>query len=566
MDEVKPERNGSDGGGVGALKTELAMHLDNSPLAAIRWDSGFRLVQWSPQAERMFGWRAEELLGKGFGEWRFVYGEDLEAVNEIAERLLSGAETRNVYENRNFTKDGRVLECQWHNSVLLDEDGKLSSVFSLVQDVTPEREAEREVRRLNAELEERVRVRTAELGVVQSAVDQVRESVLITDADLVPPGPRIEYVNSYFCEVTGYTPGEVLGDSPRVLQGEQTDRAVLDELKSCLMENRKFSGETVNYKKDGTPYIVEWTVTPVMGDNGEAEHYVSIQRDLTEKRRAERELNRHREQLAHIARVNMMGEMATALAHEVNQPLTAITNYLGVVTDQLRGDGVPQEEMVRVLDRVQREAIRAGSVIRQLRRFVKKGELEPVPVDLGALVRGAIGLVGLEAKERGVGLDLSVEPDLPAVMGDAVQIEQVVLNVVRNAIEAVADLDEARRLVRLSVRAETGSTTGGGVPGTGRQTVVPTSGEDDPGRRAAQAALGSAGAGVWVEDEGPGLDDKAKRWVFEPYATTREEGMGMGLPISYSIAESYGGRLWAEDRRDGKPGAVFRLWLPAYKG
>ncbi|MEM6392133.1 MAG: PAS domain S-box protein [Planctomycetota bacterium] len=561
MDDVK----GFSGGGAGGLQTQLAMHLDNSPLAAIRWDSGFRLVQWSPQAERMFGWKADELLGKGFGEWRFVHDDDLEAVNAIAEELLSGAESRNVYENRNYTRDGRVLECQWHNSVLLDEAGRLSSVFSLVQDVTPEREAEREVRRLNAELEERVRVRTAELGVVQSAVDQVRESVLITDADLVPPGPRIEYVNSYFCEITGYAPGEVLGHSPRLLQGKDTDRAVLDDLKACLIRNQKFSGETTNYKKDRTPYIVEWTVTPVLGEDGRAKHYVSIQRDLTEKRRAERELNRHREQLAHIARVNMMGEMATSLAHEVNQPLTAITNYLGVITDQLRGDGVSNEEVVQVLERVQREAIRAGSVIRQLRRFVKKGEPEPVPVDLGALVRGAIGLVGVEAKERRVRLVLRVDKALPEVMGDPVQIEQVVLNVVRNAIEAVAELGEDRREVTLRVKAETGSTSGGGVPGTGRQTVVPTAG-DDPGKQAAQAALGSTGAGVWVEDHGPGLDDKAKRWVFEPYATTRDEGMGMGLPISYSIAESYGGRLWAEDRRDGKPGAVFRLWLPAYKG
>lgn len=649
---------GSTAAGQRGFPDKLDLHLENSPLGVVGWDKDFRLSQWSPRAEQVFGWKAEELLGKSFGEWRFVYEGDRGAVDTIAEDLMSGRVRSNVSRNRNYRKDGRLIECEWYNSALFDEAGDLVSILSLVQDVTDREQAKRDVeerdrklQKLNTALEERVRERTAELResqqryiavvqtqtemicrfrpdttltfvnaaycrllgrseeallgksflpflpeqdrealriqleslaadprpmevehravrsdgtvayhlwvnhpvfddsgrlvefqsigrdvtekkdaeqrlkLVESAINQVKESVVITDADLDAPGPRIVYVNPAFEQITGYSAAEVIGRSPRILQGPKTDRVTLDRLKRVLRACGAFVGETVNYRKDRSEYVVEWGITPVLDDSGQPVNFVSIQRDLTERRAAEEQARRHREELAHVSRLSTMGEMASGLAHEINQPLAAITNYLQGARRRLRSGTIDQQQLDGAIERAAGQANRASEIIRRLRQFVAKRATERQEASVNELVANVLELAMPEARQHSVRLRTELAETLPGVVVDGIQIEQVLLNLIKNAIEAVAVMPANRRVVVV----RSGAQPGGGVL-------------------------------VRVCDRGPGLTREQLDHVFDPFFTTKDGGMGMGLAISQSIVEAHGGRLWAESTQGD--GAVFGVALP----
>jgi two-component system sensor kinase FixL len=262
----------------------------------------------------------------------------------------------------------------------------------------------------------------------------------------------------------------------------------------------------------------------VLGADGRPQFVVAVARDITDRRRAEEQARQHLQQLAHVSRVSSMGEMASAIAHEINQPLTAIANYASACQRLLRSGKAQAGEALETMQRVAAEAERAGEIVRKMRGFVRGEEGQMALVEPAYLAEEVMRLAAAEARQSGVELKSDVEPGLPPVLADSIQIQQVLLNLVRNAVEAVDGGDGPRREVDLTVR---------------------------------RAADG--GVHFTVRDTGPGLAPGALDKVFEPFFTTKPDGIGIGLPLSRSIADAHGGRVWASAEAEG---AAFHLVLP----
>lgn len=277
----------------------------------------------------------------------------------------------------------------------------------------------------------------------------------------------------------------------------------------------------VGERSDGSTFPMELAVGEIQTQEGR--FFTGFVRDLTERQHAEARLQELQAELVHISRLTAMGEMASALAHELNQPLAAISNYLKGCVRLL---AAPQPRLERISDAVDKasdQALRAGDIIRRLREFVSRGETERRVESLPKVVEeaAALGLVG--AKEHGVHVQFRFSPEIELVLADRVQVQQVVLNLLRNAIEAMEGAE--RRELTVSIE-----------------------------RAPAEMAL------VSVTDTGPGISPEITDRLFQPFITTKAEGMGVGLSISRSIIEAHGGRLWVET---GPTGATFRFTLKA---
>lgn len=377
------------------------------------------------------------------------------------------------------------------------------------------------------------------LLLVRAAIENVQDAVIITSPDLDAPGPEIIYVNKAFEKMTGYAAQEIQGQSPRILQGPQTDRSILKRLREQLNANQVFHGETINYKKDGSEYHLQWDISPICDANGKVINYVSIQRDITEQRRQEAISRQHQGELAHVGRLSTMGEMASGLAHELNQPLTAITNYTRGCLRRLAASPHPDPKIAQAIELAALQADRAGQIIRRLRQFIRKRVPQHVPVAINNVANDAITLIASETKQHQIRLHFDFQADLPMVKADHIQIEQVVINLLRNAFEALTHLPVGDREVTLYIRAI------------------------------------KDGVRLSVKDNGSGMDHETALRIFEPFFTTKNRGIGMGLPICQTIIESHCGLLWADQpmyHQDKLPdhqelfsdhtGGLFHFWLP----
>jgi len=237
---------------------------------------------------------------------------------------------------------------------------------------------------------------------------------------------------------------------------------------------------------------------------------------------ADAQLREVHEKLLRLARLNAMGAMASTLAHELNQPLAAITNYLEACRYLTRSRGDPDHSILDALDRARVQALRAGDIIRKIRSFTVSGEIATAQIDLNQVIRAACAAVRQLRVANGVKIDCDFDPVPARTIGDSLQIEQVVSNLIRNAVEATAG--HARREVTVTSRIE------------------------------------AEEVHIQVADTGPGLSEAMLDNLFEPFRTTKETGTGLGLPICRTIVEAHGGRLWAENGAGG--GAVFSFTLP----
>jgi signal transduction histidine kinase len=244
------------------------------------------------------------------------------------------------------------------------------------------------------------------------------------------------------------------------------------------------------------------------------------------RRRAELEARQRRDELAHVSRVATVGELTSSLTHELNQPLTAIVTNAQAGLRFLLRETPDFLEVEGALREIARDGKRSGEIMHSLRNLLKKSEIDQAPVDLNTVMREAVALVQADFTAAGVSLTHDLARDLPRVMGDRIQLEQVVLNLLANGLEATKDLTGKVRTVQVATRQE-----------------------DD------------GGAGLTVRDSGIGLSPEVRSRLFEPFFTTKARGMGLGLAISKSIIEAHGGRLWAEPNKDR--GAAFHLSLPA---
>lgn len=276
----------------------------------------------------------------------------------------------------------------------------------------------------------------------------------------------------------------------------------------------------VGERKDGTTFPMELSVGEARV--GRERFFTGFVRDLTERRTQERRMQDLQSELVHVSRLTAMGEMASSLAHELNQPLSAITSYLRGAATLLKADSVDKDRVREVLDRSADQALRAGDIIKRLREFVAKGDTQQTLENPGVLLEEAAALALVGAREQGVRVSLRCDRELPDILADKVQIQQVAHNLIRNAVEAMEIT--SRRDLTIAVA------------------------------RRGEAALFS------VADTGSGISPEIAQNLFQPFVTSKPNGMGVGLSICRTIIEAHGGRITAGPNEGG--GTVFEFTIP----
>jgi two-component system sensor kinase FixL len=278
----------------------------------------------------------------------------------------------------------------------------------------------------------------------------------------------------------------------------------------------------VGARKDGSTFPMELAVGEMR--SGENRYFTGFVRDLTERQHAEQRLQELQSELVHISRLTALGEMSSALAHELNQPLSAIANYLNGVQRILANEPDATSAKVReALAKAVEQALRSGDIIRRLREFVGRGETAHKAESVAKLVEEASALALVGARQLGVRVNFDLDKRADQVLVDKVQLQQVLLNLIRNAVEAMADCPR-RELVVMS------------RPAPDRMIRIS------------------------VVDTGPGLAPEVAKKLFQPFVTTKSQGMGVGLSICRTIVEAHGGRIWAEPAEGG--GTAFHLTVP----
>lgn len=380
---------------------------------------------------------------------------------------------------------------------------------------------------LGGELFQRMRMRALQINDnlrareahLQSILDTVPDAMVVIDEHGV-----IQSFSQAAERLFGWGAAEVIGSNVKVLMPSPYRESHDAHLERYLdTGERRIIGVgrvVVGERRDGSTFPMELAVGE-MNSTGRR-YFTGFVRDLSERQETEARLQELQSELVHISRLTAMGEMASALAHELNQPLSAIANYLKGSARLLKAEPVPRERVGEAVEKAAEQAIRAGDIIRRLRDFVARGETEQRVESLPKLIEEASALALVGAKEHGVRVTFDFDPSVDLVLADKVQIQQVLLNLIRNAMEAMEDSRVRNLLI----------------------AIRPAEGE---------------AAEVSVSDTGAGIQPQVVDQLFQPFVTTKREGMGVGLSISRTIVEAHGGRIWVEPNPGG--GTIFRLTL-----
>ncbi len=368
----------------------------------------------------------------------------------------------------------------------------------------------------------RRRAADAEARLATIADAMVDALVIIDDRGL------IESCNRAAERMFGHTQDEMRGRNVNILMPEPYHAAHDGYMHRYMTTGEAriigIGREARALRRDGSTFPIDLAVGEIRLPGGER-RFLGVIRDIARRKAAEEEARHHRERLAQVGRVSTLGEMASGIAHEINQPLTAIAAYARACQRLHARGATDSPDFAEALDQIARQAERAGQIVHRLRSFVRQRAAAFDPVDLNAEVAAVLALADLDARNHDTRLVLDLAPEVPAVAADAIQIQQVILNLVRNAIDATAHLESGRRVVTI-----------------------------------ATSALADGLVEVRVSDPGPGVAPAAIEQIFNPFFTTKSAGMGLGLSISHTIIESHGGRLWHEP--NDPQGAVFAFRLP----
>jgi PAS domain S-box-containing protein len=375
-------------------------------------------------------------------------------------------------------------------------------------------------------LEEMVSERTAALHKttvrLQTLFDTAAEFIFVID-----PEDRITQANRYVFERTGYTENDVIGHSIKEFLTEHSQNFC--ECDFPILQERGHCRSDIEFVcNDGRILQMECSSTAVPDENGEIKSFLIIQHDVTERKLAEEEAERHQRNMAHVMRLGTMGEMATGLAHELNQPLTALVSYCGTAASLVNSLPSPPQQLGEMLELATEQAHRAGDIIRNLREFVSKESKNKKVFELDRIIYDVITFLKWEVQKSGIKIELKLGSQARKVMANKIQIEQVLVNLVRNSLEAFEHAEIAEGRVVIQTRL---------LPNDMIEVIV--------------------------TDNGPGIDAAMAGKVFDQFQTSKEAGMGIGLSLSHSIIEAHGGRLWVDESHQN--GASFGFTLPVSK-
>lgn len=486
------------------LAEELNLLIDSAHGHAIYMlDPSGRVTLWNEGAERLTGWTEAEAVGT-HGALFYPPEAKEKPDADLASAARDGRLEQEEWLRR---KDGTRFLASVAVTALYNDDGQLRGFATILQDITRRRTAE-----------EALRANESHLRSILSAVP---DAMVVIDEE----GAILSF-SATAETLFGYGADEVIGKNVSLLMpppdSERHDgyiRRYLETGQARIMGSvRSVSAR----RKNGTVFPVELSVGEATGAGGRR-FFTAFVRDLTERQRTEEKLAALQAELIHVSRISAMGAMASTLAHELNQPITAVVNYVEGAREMLgKPERADTEMIVDALDDASREALRAGNILRHLRDFIARGEVEKTVEPLIPLIREAAAFGLMDATEQGIETSFDLDPAASPVLVDKVQIQQVLINLIRNAVEAMGDSAERR----LSIR---------GAP-------------DRPGF-----------VRVSVSDTGGGVPPHIAAQMFSAFVSTKIKGMGLGLSICRTIIEANGGRIWMEPRNGG--GTIFHFTL-----
>ena len=405
--------------------------------------------------------------------------------------------------------------------VRINIDGKLYGTLSFASTVarpTPFRLADLEVLKLMSQWVGNELQREfvgAYMSKLSSALEQAADSVIITDHNR-----SIEYVNPSFEMMTGYKREEVIGKKAYFLRSGAGKHELYDELWQSISSGGVYRGVIINRKKNGSIYHEQKTITPLKDSKGNITHYISTGHDISDLVKAEEQDRIHKAEFAHVARLGVLGEMTSGLAHELNQPLCAITTYAQTCLRIVQNEDFKLEDVRYGLTQVVRQAELGGDIFRRLRDFARKEEKPQTPTDVRDIIYEVRDFTRAECLQNQIQFIIKISQKLPQIRVDPIQIEQVIINLVRNSMDALLEVEESRRKIMISVKSY-------------KKKFICIS----------------------VSDNGMGCSEDVVQRLYEPFFTTKPHGLGIGLGISQTIVVTHGGNLWLE--KNNKSGATF---------
>jgi PAS domain S-box-containing protein len=461
-----------------------------------------RLVHCSDELFRIYGFDPQEHVPTLEEIRNRVHPEDRDRVRQNREKQFA-EKGEYVEDYRVVLPDGAVRHVHMIGHPILDETGDLVEYVGTAMDVTERKRAEEAVLRSEKEL--------------RNVIETIPTSVWTA----LPDG-TVDFVSRDWREHSG-----LLEESPygtgwqTAVHPEDIDRH-LDKWRVSLATGAPFENEARRRAANGEYRWFLARAVPLRDEQGNILKWYGITMEIEDRKRAEEAFRTAQIELAHVTRVATLGEMTASIAHEINQPLGALVNNAGACLGWL--DAGNLEEARNSVALMMDDAQRASEIITRIRALVKKAPPQKDWLDINQSIREVIGLGQSEVQRNHIALETQLSDDVPLVFADRIQLQQVMLNLMMNAIEAMTQVTTARELLI-------------------------SSGADD-----------SKGVVVVVRDSGPGLDSKSLERLFEPFYTTKPQGMGMGLTISRSIVEAHDGRLWATTNEDR--GATFHFTLP----
>jgi PAS domain S-box-containing protein len=454
------------------------------------------------------GYRADEVIGRNIR--RFFTEESQNICDCSFPRLREQGYNRADVEF--VCKDGHVIQMEGSGTAVADENGDFTTFLIIQRDVTERKRAADAL----ANSEARFR------AIFNSTYQFI---------GLLDPDGTLLQVNQTALDFAGLGKEDVVGRPFWDTYWWRYSTEVQNRLKAAIRDAAQ--GKSAHYEEDvlargNTIRTIDFSLTPVTNQHGETVLIIPEGRDISDKKRAEEEIQRHQQEMAHVIRLSTMGEMASGMAHELNQPLAALVGYCGAALSLVKSLPAPPRQLSDILERASGQAHRAGRIIRQLREFVSKESGHNQPLDLDQVIEDLDVFLSSELKSENVQLEHDLDGQGRKVMANKMQIEQVLINLIRNGVEAIQ-----------SIRTKGGKVT------------LKTQLLDDDSIE------------VTVTDNGPGINADMIGRMFNPFQTSKESGMGMGLSISRSIIEAHGGRIWADEQHHN--GALFGFSLPVYE-
>lgn len=504
-----------DGAGHGILLdigSRRSAQLVDSRLAAIIASSDDAIIgktldgivtDWNRAAEHIFGYAAEEIVGQSIEI--LLPQHLLHEERDILLRVRKG-ERLDHFETRRLRKDGVIIDVSITVSPVWDEEGTVVGASKVARDITAGKAAQAALQEREAHL--------------QSVLDTVPDAMVVIDTRGI-----MQSFSATAERLFGYRAHEVIGQNVSILMPNPYRSQHDSYLSRYLATGEKriigVGRLVVGLRRDGSTFPMELSVGEMR--SGDRRFFTGFIRDLTERQETQQRLQDVQSELIFMSRFTALGEMASTLAHELNQPLTASASYLNGARRLLdRGKAEDVASAREAVNNAADQVLRAGQIIKRLREFVAKGESDRQAEDLRKLVEEASALAMVGAREMGARVTFDFDPSAEFVLVDRIQIQQVILNLMRNAMEAMQEC-------------------------TQRDLKVATQRHD------------KNTVDVSVADTGPGIAPEIAEKLFQPFNTTKKQGMGVGLSISRTIVEAHGGRLWADANPGG--GTTFHMTL-----